>query len=134
MDAYQALSRANKILTFELMLADKSNYELIAKKVTEQLSKRPKGKCIQAFNESRILKDKEKMKHIFAEKHKLEKLGEPKIALKKITDAVFQADIQGKIPQSGVFDIVVTVDGHSVNVRGAIVHGELRYGTMFILE
>ena len=134
MDAYESLRKANNILTFELMLAEKPNRGLVAKKVAEQLSKRPKGNNIQAFNEGRVLKDKEKMKHLFADKHKLDKLGGPKEALEKITDAVFHADMQGKIPQSGAFEIVVAVDGHPVNVRGAIVNGELRYGTIFISE
>ena len=134
MDAYQRLRKANNALTFEFMLAEKTNQELVAKKVAEQVSKRPKGKNIQAFNEGRVLKDKEKMKHIFAEKHKLGKLGEPKEALEKITDAVFHADVQGKIPQNGAFDILVKVDGYPVSVRGAIVQGELRYGTIFIQE
>ncbi len=134
MDAYNSLRKANQILTFEFMLAEKSNQDLVTRKILEQAAKRPQGKSIQAFNMNLVLNDKEKMKHIFAAKHQLDKLGEPRVALQKITDAVFHADVNGKIPKSGPFDISVMIEGHLVTVRGAIVTGELRYGTTFIPE
>ena len=87
---------------------------------------------IRLFNVSRVFDDPNKVRHIFDAKHNLDRLGSPAEALNKVTKSLFDADSAGLIPTSGPFNITRIIDGHSVTVHGAVVNGELRYGTIFI--
>jgi hypothetical protein len=87
---------------------------------------------IKRFNIDRIWGDPNKVRHLFPPNHNLERLGTPSQVIDKVTKSLFDADRAGLIPKSGPFEIVRRIEGHSVTVRGAIVNGELRYGTIFI--
>lgn len=83
---------------------------------------------------ARIFNDPNKVKHIFHPKHKLDKLGNPQEALEKITKAVRDKNqTGGTLPKSGPFTITRQIDGYVVEIRGAVINGELRYGTLFLL-
>jgi len=83
---------------------------------------------------ARVFNDPNKVRHIFHPKHQLDKLGNPKEALEKITHAVLdKTQTGGILPESGSFIITRQIDGYIVEIRGAIINGELRYGTLFIL-
>jgi hypothetical protein len=82
---------------------------------------------------ARVFNDPNKVKHIFHPKHNLERLGTPRRALEKITQAVFDVNqTGGTLPQSGSFTITRQVDGYLIEIRGAIINGSLLYGTIFI--
>lgn len=87
---------------------------------------------IQQFNVSKIFDDPNKVRHLFHPKHNLDRLGTNQQALDKITKSVFEADKSGLIPQSGPFNLTRNIDGHAVRINGAVVNGELRYGTFWI--
>jgi hypothetical protein len=46
--------------------------------------------------------------------------------------AVRSAAAAGKIPQSGKFEILATINGSVVKIAGAAVNGEVRYGSIWI--
>ena len=83
---------------------------------------------------ARIFNDPNKVKHIFHPKHNIDKLGSPREALEKVTKAVLDASqAGGNLPPSGPFTITRHVEGYLVEIRGAVINGELRYGTLFII-
>ncbi|MBS0622090.1 MAG: hypothetical protein JSR80_03935, partial [Verrucomicrobia bacterium] len=141
--AARQLSKANALMTMRTCARRGSDFEIIAAKITEKQELRNKifGKCkIQEYNENHVLRKQRKFEHIFDKnsKHQLEKLAAgpewQKDALDKVTDAVMKADQKGLIvlDEKNIFRIQVKVEGHIVGVRGTIINGELRYGTIFI--
>ena len=84
------------------------------------------------FNVGRILADPTKLEHIFGPKHGLEVLGTRAEALARIGDALSAAGRVGALPQSGLFTVTRIIQGATVVIRGAIVNGEIRIGTVFI--
>jgi len=83
---------------------------------------------------ARVFNDPNKVRHIFHPKHNLDKLGKPNTAIEKITQAVLDKNqTGGTLPESGPFTITRQIDGYVVEIRGAVINGELRYGTLFLL-
>jgi hypothetical protein len=83
---------------------------------------------------ARVFNDPNKIRHIFHPKHNLDKLGSPHEAIEKITQAVLDKNQPGgTLPESGPFTITRQIDGYVVEIRGAVINGELRYGTLFLL-
>jgi hypothetical protein len=83
---------------------------------------------------ARVFNDPNKVKLMFHPKHNLDKLGSPNEAIEKITKAVLdQNQTGGTLPKSGPFTITRQIDGYIVEIRAAIINGELRYGTLFLL-
>jgi hypothetical protein len=79
-----------------------------------------------------VMKDANKVNHIFAPKHNLgglvNQLGGQENAVRAVLNAA-----NGRFPASGVFDnIAVSVGGQTVFIRGSVVNGVPRIGTMFI--
>lgn len=91
------------------------------------------GKNIKQLNIKKELNEN-KLHHVFENnEHQLNKLSiNPQIALEKITNAIVEADIAGKIPINQPFRIRINVDGYLIEARGIVIDGELRYGTFFI--
>ncbi len=83
---------------------------------------------------AQVLNDPNKIRHIFHPKHNLDKLGTPKEVLEKVTKAIFEDNNGGTLPQAGSFKITRQVDGYPVEIRGAIINGKLRYGTIFRID
>lgn len=79
-----------------------------------------------------IMKDPRKIEHIFAAKHKLGPLVQQLGGQEKAIRAVLNA-ANGKLPASGLFEnIPVIVGGQTILIRGSVVNGIPRIGTMFI--
>jgi hypothetical protein len=75
------------------------------------------------------------MEHLFDPEHQFVKLNcSREAAYEKITETVINADLSGKIPADRPFAIRTNINGHEIEVRGMVVDGELRYGTIFIPE
>ena len=81
----------------------------------------------------KTLSDPNKMLHIFANKHNLGPIvsqsGSEINAIKRMYLSVMQS---GKLPTAGNFEIVTTIYGYSVTIRGAVVNSVTRIGTAFI--
>ena len=78
-----------------------------------------------------VMQDGNKINHIFASKHNLDglvnKLGGQENTVKAVLNS-----LNGKIPSSGVFNNVsVSIEGQTVVVRGSVVDGIPRIGTMY---
>lgn len=73
----------------------------------------------------------ERLDHTFAPKHKLdgivERTGGREEAMREMLNG-----LQGKVPQSGTFETVITVSGEQVTVRGFVDNGIIKIGTAFI--
>lgn len=73
------------------------------------------------------------MLHIFASKHNLGPIvsqsGSEINAIKRMYLSISQS---GQLPAAGNFEIVTTIYGYSVTIRGAVVNGVTRIGTAFI--
>ncbi len=82
-----------------------------------------------------VFNDPNKVKHIFQPKHQLDKLGSPDEAVEKIIKAALDENQAsgGTLPESGSFTITRQVDEYQVEIRGAVINGKLRFGTLFIL-
>ncbi|MEM7110684.1 MAG: hypothetical protein AAF519_20815, partial [Bacteroidota bacterium] len=81
---------------------------------------------------SLVMKDPNKVKHLFPAKHNLgplvNKLGGQQNTVRAVLNAA-----NGKLPASGLFrDIPVRVGGQTVFIRGNVINGVPRLGTMFI--
>jgi len=93
------------------------------------------GKTIKRFSPSTELAQN-KLNHIFENgEHNLNQLGltREKI-MEKITEKLVQADIAGEIPANVPFKTLIELNEHKIEVRGIVIDGELRYGTIFIPE
>ena len=96
-------------------------------------------KLLSQFTESTIndavqlvIKDKNKLAHLFPSKHKLDGLVESLGGYENTVRAVMKA-ANGKLPSNGLFkDIPVVVNGSTVYLRGNVINGIPRLGTMFI--
>ena len=80
-----------------------------------------------------VMKNSNDVKHIFAAKHNLgplvNKLGGQENTIRSVLNAA-----NGKLPASGVFNnIPVNVGGQTIFLRGNVINGVPRIGTMFIL-
>ncbi|MES2619690.1 MAG: hypothetical protein V4615_02480 [Bacteroidota bacterium] len=78
------------------------------------------------------MKDPNKVSHLFASKHNLgplvSKLGGQENTVRAVLNAA-----NGKLPASGVFNnIPVNVGGQTIFLRGNVIDGVPRLGTMFI--
>jgi len=81
---------------------------------------------------SQVMKDPNKIGHLFPAKHNLgplvTKLGGQENTVRAVLNAA-----NGKLPASGIFrDIPVIVGGKTVLIRGNVINGVPRLGTMFI--
>jgi len=81
---------------------------------------------------SLVMKDARKLEHLFPAKHNLgplvNKLGGQENTVRAVLNAA-----KGKLPASGLFkDIPVNVSGSTVFIRGNVINGVPRIGTMFI--
>jgi YD repeat-containing protein len=79
-----------------------------------------------------VMKDPNKIAHLFAGKHNLggvvTKLGGQENTVRAVLNAA-----NGKLPSNGVFNnIPVNVGGQNILIRGSVVNGVPRLGTMFI--
>ena len=79
-----------------------------------------------------IMKNSNDLKHIFADKHNLgslvDELGGQENTIRSVLNAA-----NGKLPGSGVFNnIPVIVGGQTIFLRGNVINGVPRIGTMFI--
>jgi RHS repeat-associated protein len=79
-----------------------------------------------------IMKDPNKLAHLFAPKHNLDilvsKLGGKENTVRAVLNAA-----NGMLPSSGVFNnIIVNVGGQNIIIRGSVIDGIPRLGTMFI--
>lgn len=79
-----------------------------------------------------VMKDPNKVAHLFAPKHNLgglvSKFGGQENTVRAVLNAA-----NGKLPSSGVFNnIPVNVGGQNVLIRGSVINGTPRLGTMFI--
>ncbi len=79
-----------------------------------------------------VMKDPNKVAHLFAPKHNLgglvSKFGGEENTIRAVLNAA-----DGKLPSSGVFnDIPVNIGGQNVLIRGNVINGTPRLGTMFI--
>ncbi|WP_199321095.1 eCIS core domain-containing protein, partial [Aphanizomenon flos-aquae] len=98
-----------------------------------------KIKLLTQFSESTIdkavdlvVKDGNKLIHLFPSKHNLKPLVSKLGGKEKTIRAVLNA-ANGKLPISGIFkDIPVNVAGVTVLIRGNVIDGVPRLGTMFI--
>ena len=79
-----------------------------------------------------IMRDENKLNHIFASKHKLQQLVSQLGGEENVIRAVFNAS-NGKLPASGLINNVpVVVNNQTVILRGNVVNGVPRIGTMFV--
>jgi RHS repeat-associated protein len=79
-----------------------------------------------------VMRDPNKVRHIFGNAgHKLGNLVNQLGGKEKTLEAVFKA-LDGKLPSSGGFIEKIVINGTSVEVRGAVVNGITRIGTMFV--
>jgi hypothetical protein len=81
---------------------------------------------------SLVMKDPNKLNHLFPAKHNLgdlvNQLGGQEHTIRTVLNAA-----NGKLPASGVFNnIPVTVGGQMVFIRGNVINGVPRLGTMYI--
>ena len=79
-----------------------------------------------------MMKNPNKVKHLFEPKHNLggvvSKLGGGENTIRAVLNAV-----NGRLPASGVFkNVPVNVGGQTIFIRGSVVNGVPRIGTMFI--
>jgi RHS repeat-associated protein len=79
-----------------------------------------------------VMKDANKLNHLFSAKHNLgglvNQLGGQENTIRAVLNAA-----NGKLPASGVFNnIPVSVGGQTVFIRGSVIDGIPRLGTMFI--
>jgi RHS repeat-associated protein len=106
---------------------------------TEAKAAKTSTKMISQFSSSTIddavglvMKNSNDVKHIFAAKHNLgplvNKLGGQENTIRSVLNAA-----NGKLPASGVFNnIPVNVGGQTIFLRGNVINGVPRIGTMFI--
>jgi hypothetical protein len=78
------------------------------------------------------VKDPNKLLHLFPNKHNLgslvNQLGGQENTIREVLKAA-----NGQLPVNGIFkDIVVNVGGQAVYIRGSVINGIIRIGTMFI--
>ena len=78
-----------------------------------------------------VMNDANKIDHIFTTAHKpeplVQKFGSQENALKAILKAV-----NGSLPANGVFtNVAVKVAGETVVLRGNVINGVIRIGTVF---
>jgi hypothetical protein len=78
------------------------------------------------------MKDPNKVAHLFSPKHNLgglvSKFGGQENTVRAVLNAA-----NGQLPSSGVFNnISVNVGGQNVLIRGSVINGTPRLGTMFI--
>ncbi len=79
-----------------------------------------------------VMKDPNKISHLFASKHNLGPLVSKFGGQQNTVRAVLNA-ANGRLPASGVFNnIPVNVGGQTVFIRGNVINGVPRLGTMFI--
>ena len=72
-----------------------------------------------------------KLKHLFAQKHNLDGLVQKLGSEENVVRAVLKAS-KGKLPKKGVFiDLPVDVAGETVFLRGSVIKGIPKIGTMF---
>ncbi len=78
--------------------------------------------------------DPHKVRHIFSSRHALVgRIGATQVEVMTNVDAAVRAAaVAGRIPSSGVFDILATINGYVVRITGAVVNGEVRYGSIWI--
>lgn len=79
-----------------------------------------------------VMKDPNKINHLFASKHNLsgliKKFGGKENTLRNILEAA-----NGKLPANGIFnDIPINIGGKTVFLRGNVINGVPRIGTMYI--
>ncbi len=91
------------------------------------------GNLIKRVDLNAALTDN-KIKHFFKDpRHNFKELGvSPHALIEKITEEVIKADLAGIIQEN--LGIRVMINGFEVEVRGRIIDGELRYGTLFMPE
>jgi RHS repeat-associated protein len=78
--------------------------------------------------------DPNKVRHIFNAKHGLVgRIGASQVEVMANVDAAVKAAAAaGKIPTAGKFEILATINGYTVKITGAVVNGEVRYGSIWI--
>ena len=78
-----------------------------------------------------VMRDANKVNHIFAPKHNLgglvNQLGGQENTIRATLNAA-----SGQLPASGVFNTSVSVGGQNVFIRGSVIDGIPRIGTMYI--
>jgi hypothetical protein len=102
----------------------------VAKGSTKLLTQFSKSTIDDAVN--LVMKDPNKVRHLFSAKHNLDplvnKLGGQQNTVRSVLN-----EANGKLPASGIFkDIPVSVGGQTVFIRGNVINGVPRLGTMFI--
>lgn len=79
-----------------------------------------------------VMSNPAKITHIFAKaQHNLQSLVSGLGGQENAVRAVLYA-LNGKLPSVGTFERVVNIAGQSVTVRGSVVNGVPKIGTMFI--
>ncbi len=78
-----------------------------------------------------IMNNRNNLRHIFAQKHNLSSVISKLGGQEKTIRAVLNA-LNGKLPSAGVFEKTIRVAGENIVVRGSVVKGVPRIGTMFI--
>ncbi len=143
--AARRLHRANALMTMKACAAKAKDFGVISGQIAKANTARAtmfEGcRHIKAYNPGHVFSDTSKFKHIFGKsKHHLEVLaagpGWEGEVMDKVTRAVLRADRQGVIELDAgrLFSVQVDIGKHVVEVRGAVVKNELRYGTMFVVE
>jgi len=102
----------------------------VAKGGTNLLTQFSKSTIDDAVN--LVMRNSNNVRHIFARKHNLESLVNNLGGQENTIRAVLNAG-NGRFPSSGIFrNLPVNVSGQVVYLRGSVVNGIPRIGTMFI--
>jgi hypothetical protein len=78
-----------------------------------------------------VMNDPNKLNHIFSDKHNLDPLATSLGGKENTIRAVLNA-ANGNLPANGIYDIPVNVNGQTVFIRGNVMGGIPRIGTMYI--
>lgn len=91
------------------------------------------GFCVATEEDAGSAWDANKLNHIFGNsEHGLDDLVQSLGGESEVMDAA-QASLEGTdLPSSGLFEVTRTIDGEAVTIRGAVVDGVPKIGTMFI--
>lgn len=71
-----------------------------------------------------------KLGHIFEPKHKLDPLVRRFGSEQAVMHEVLSS-IEGLVPKAGIFGVATQIGGQTVIVRGAVVNGVVKIGTVF---
>lgn len=126
-------ARCKKIIALEKRAAETTKAAGTVDKEAAALAKIESAAETSAASERAALEyatRADKLEHVFVPKHKLEPLVQQFGSREAVMEHVIRA-IRSMVPATGKFEVTCNIGGQAVVVRGAVVDGVPKIGTMF---